>query len=83
MEFKGKCKGIKLTKRNENKNDNHICLQILTEDDGEWFDSNNSFSSSWIDELIELLQITKAYIETQDPDMYNGKQYGWKFKDKK
>ena len=80
-EFKGNCKGIKLTKRKRNENDNHICVQILTEDDGDWFASCNSFSSYWIDDLIEQLKITKAYIETQEPDMYNGKQYGWKFRD--
>ena len=77
-EFKGHSKGVKLTKRGEN--DNHICLQILTEDDENWFASANPFSSYWIDDLIEQLKITKAYIETQEPDMYEGRQYGWKFR---
>jgi hypothetical protein len=78
IEFKGKCKGVKLLKRETN--DNHICLQILTEDDEYWFPSANPFSSFWIDELIEQLQKAKQFIETQEPDIYDGHQYGWKFK---
>lgn len=78
LEFKGQCKGVKLTERGVN--DNHICLQILTEDDENWFPSENSFSSGWIDELIEQLQIAKKYMETQEPDIHEGRQYGWKFK---
>lgn len=77
-EFKGICKGVKLTKRD--KNDNHICLQILTEDDENWFVSASPFSSFWIDDLIEQLKTAKAYIETQEPDMYEGRQYGYKFR---
>lgn len=77
-EFKGHCKGVKLIKRGEN--DNHICLQILTEDGENWFAPANSFSSYWIDDLIEQLKIAKAYIETQEPDMHEGRQYGWKFR---
>jgi hypothetical protein len=76
-EFKGHCKGIRLTKRSVN--DNHICIQIITEDDDNWFASANPFSSHWINELIEQLEITKAYLETQDPDITEGIQYGWKF----
>ena len=77
-EFKGRCKGVKLTKRG--KDDNHICLQIITEDDDSWFPSDIPFSSSWIDELIQQLQFAKKYIETHEPDIYEGRQYGWKFK---
>jgi hypothetical protein len=78
IEFKGQCKGVELVKRETN--DNHICVRILTEDDDDWFASASSFSSSWLDELIEQLQLAKKYIESQEPDMFNGKQYGWKFK---
>ena len=57
--FKGRCKGVELIKRGIN--DNHICINILTEDDGNWFVSKSEigFSSSWIDELIEQLQTLK------------------------
>ena len=37
IEFKGMCKGVRLEKRG--LNDNHICVQILTEDDENWFES--------------------------------------------
>ena len=81
MEFKGECKGVRLVKRNEN--DPHICVQILTEDDGDWFTNDNqSFSSYWIDDLIEQLNNAKQFIESQEPDIYNGRQYGYKFKNK-
>lgn len=78
IEFKGQCKGVILTKRGEH--DEHICIQILTEDDENWFASANAFSSGWIDELIEQLQQAKKYLETQEPDLHEGRQYGWKFK---
>ena len=76
-EFKGECKGIRLFPRGVN--DNHICIVILTEDDGNWFVSDHYFSSFWTDDLIKQLQLAKAYMETQTPDIYDGVQYGWKF----
>jgi len=81
MDFKGNCKGVRLVKRGTE--DSHISVQILTEDDGDWFvDERNQFSSYWIDDLITQLQEAKSYIESQDPDIYEGKQYGYKFKNK-
>lgn len=76
VEFKGQCKGVRLEKRGDG--DNHIKVVLLTEDDENWFDGD-SFSSSWIDEMIEKLQEAKRYIETQEPDIYNGRQYGYRF----
>lgn len=35
IDFKGNCKGIRLTRRGEN--DPHIMVSILTEDDENWF----------------------------------------------
>lgn len=78
IEFKGKCKGVKLIKRSEN--DNHICVIIITEDDENWFESETSFSSYWIDELIEQLKNAKSFLETQNPSIHEGRQYGWEFK---
>lgn len=80
IEFKGECKGIQLTKRGEN--DPHIMVSILTEDDEDWFiDEKNKFSSYWIDDLINQLQKAKLFINTQEPDIYKDKQYGFKFKE--
>ncbi len=76
IEFKGNCKGVRLEKRG--KNDNHIKVILLTEDDDNWFEGD-SFSSFWIDELIEKLIQAKKFIETQEPDIYDGVQYGYKF----
>lgn len=76
IEFKGSCKGVRLEKRGSN--DNHIQVVLLTEDDENWFDGER-FSSYWIDEMIEKLQDAKRYIETQEPDIYNGRQYGYRF----
>lgn len=77
-EFKGRCKGVQLKKRGFN--DEHIAVQIITEDDGTWHNSGSMFSSYWIDDLIEQLQNAKKFIESQTPDIYEGKQYGYKFK---
>ena len=77
-DFLGVCKGVHLDKRGEN--DNHITVQILTEDDGNWFASEKGFSSYWIDDLINQLQKAKEFLEKQEPDIYDGRQYGWKFK---
>jgi len=80
IEFKGECKGVRLEKRGEN--DNHIIVKILTEDDESWFESDK-FSSYWIDEMIEKLQEAKKYIESQEPDIYDNRQYGYRFSNKK
>lgn len=79
IDFKGNCKGIRLTRRGEN--DPHIMVSILTEDDENWFvDKNNKFSSYWIDDLIKQLNTAKSFIESQEPDIYEKTQYGFKFK---
>ena len=79
IDFKGDCKGIRLTRRGEN--DPHIMVNILTEDDENWFvNENNTFSSYWIDDLIKQLNNAKSFIESQEPDIYENNQYGFKFK---
>lgn len=40
----------------------------------------NKFSSYWIDDLIEQLKNAKSFIESQEPDVYEKRQYGFKFK---
>jgi hypothetical protein len=70
--------GIKLEKRGDN--DNHICIRFLGEDDEHWWETDVSFSSYWIDEYIKMLQAAKAVCEAQEPDIYEGRHCGWKFK---
>ena len=55
IKFLGSCKGVELIRRGEN--DNHICFDILTEDDGNWFSSKEPSSSFWIKDLIEQLNL--------------------------
>ena len=79
IDFKGNCKGVRLKPRGNN--DPHICLTILTEDDECWFEGSSHFSSYWCSDLVEQLKQAQYYMETNcDPDMYDGIQYGWKFR---
>ena len=79
QKFLGKCMGVELSQRG--MNDPHILVNILMEDDENWF-KKASFSSSWLDEMIQQLQAAKAFCETQEKDMHNGRQYGFNFKEK-
>jgi hypothetical protein len=63
-EFKGECKGVRVFNRNF---DNHLCVEILTDDRV----SVGYFSSCWIDELIEQLKKAKEFLETQKPNIRN------------
>lgn len=76
-EFKGQCMGVGLSDRLSV--DSHITVHTMVEDDGEWYVTNH-FSSYWIDELIQKLQEANNYLKTQTPDIYDHKQYGYKFK---
>lgn len=69
--FLGKCKGIALVPRG--KNDPHICLLALAEDDGLWFASGNAFSSFWADDLEKSLARATNWMKThadKDPSGY-------------
>ena len=73
-EFLGNCAGVRLVPRGDD--DNHICVEILAEDDGTW-QQGNEFSSFWLDELIAQLQAARRYIKTQKPDPEG---FGYEFK---
>ena len=80
-EFKGDCIGVQLTERGPDPLDKHIVINLLIEDDENWFESGFSVSSAWIDETIEMLEEARWYMKDHaDPDITDGKQYGWKFK---
>lgn len=69
--------------KNRGENDNHVCFQILNEDDGNWFISETGTSSSWLDDLKYVLTETEKWIKKNcEPDLYDGRQFGWKFKNK-
>jgi hypothetical protein len=66
------------------KNDPHVEIRLLGEDDEHWWATDVCFSSSWLDDYIKVLQDAKAMLEKSPnftPDMYNGIQYGFKFTD--
>lgn len=72
--FLGKCHGVILTHRGED--DPHVCVQIITEDDENWFVSDNSFSSFWLPDLMSVLQEAQDWMN-QNCDMDD---CGWKFR---
>ena len=74
--FLGSCAGIALTKRGPT--DPHIMFLILTEDDENWFISNNGFSSFWIDDLE--IQIKKAKEWMENNAIKDPSGFGYTFK---
>lgn len=81
-EFKGNCIGVRLEERG-GPSDRHICFKLLIEDDENWIETDFSVSSGWIDETIKMLQAARAHMKDHaQPDITEGRQYGWKFKDK-
>jgi hypothetical protein len=79
MKILGKQFGVKFEGRGVD--DKHILVRLLTEDDETWHETGVCCSSFWIDDLIEVLQQTKSYLNAQEPDICDGRQYGWKFKE--
>jgi hypothetical protein len=73
--FLGTCCGVALVKRGPN--DNHICFIILTEDDENWFVSNNLCSTYWLPDLEKQLIYAKRWIiKNAEKDTY-----GYRFKE--
>jgi len=77
-EFNWECLWVFLENRWEE--DNHICVWIQVEDDWYWH-KKDSFSSHWLDELIDSLISARKYIKKQKKDIWNDwKQYWYTFK---
>jgi len=71
------------------RGDNHIGFTVLTEDDTNWFKSNDGLSGSsyWICNIMILFSEAESWcMMNADKDMYdmgNGeRQYGWKVRAK-
>lgn len=76
MGFWGNCHAVRLVYRGQK--DNHICFEILTEDDGNWFVSKNCTSSFWLPELINILSAADNWMkENAKPDMNGNIQFGY------
>jgi len=59
--FLGECLGIGLYSRGVN--DPHVYLDILIEDDDNWFEYSRGFSASWLPELHRLTQEAILWLE--------------------
>lgn len=77
IDFLGRKKSVRLTQTSKQQ---HIIVNILTENAEPYI--QHSFSSRFIDELIEKLQEANEYIKTQDPVIVDGKHYAYKFAEK-
>lgn len=75
--FLGNCMGVTIRSRGD---DGHIMFSICVADDGHWHEKLDGASSYWLDELIEKLEQARAFMRTQEPDVVNGKRYGYKFR---
>lgn len=84
IDFKGECVGVRLKPRSSNPNDRHVLIQFIVHDDGNWFEDRGSASSSyWVGEYLEKLAEAQAWMQKNcDPDITDGKQYGWAFRPK-
>lgn len=63
QEIKGGQSGVRFVSRGPN--DDHILIQLLGEDDENWFKRGDAISSFWIDDLISTLQTAKSVLEQQ------------------
>lgn len=78
--FLGECSGIGLYPRGDRKpgKPDHVCFDILHEDDTHWFTSPHGFSSFWLPDLQEALQAALTWLNLHcDPDPSG---YGWTFR---
>jgi hypothetical protein len=65
-EIKGGQFGVRFEPRGQD--DPHVCIQLLSEDDTNWFEVGNSFSSFWLDDLIAQLTAAKTLLEQGPKD---------------
>jgi len=72
--------GIALFPRDEDDGDMHVSMEIIVEDDGRWFASDD-MSSAHIEALFDALEMATRWLKRNaKPDIseHDGKQYGWK-----
>ncbi len=71
--FFGGQKGILLMDRGPG--DPHVCFQIISEDDGNWFTSENSSSAFWLNDLQQVLKEVELWLN----EFANKGKWGWTF----
>lgn len=79
MEIKGQQFGVRLDARGHE--DPHVIIQLLGEDDENWFTIGNGFSSFWLDDLILVLQDTRAILMS-NTQRFERESYGYRFKER-
>lgn len=72
--FLGACMGIGFKPRKEG--DAHILIQILVEDDDNWFTSDQPFSSFWLPDLRMQIDEAQHWLECNAHHDVGG----WRFK---
>lgn len=75
--FVGSCHAVVLSHRGgDSGSDRHVCVTILTEDDGNWFVAEGvGFSSYWFMPLLGLLNEAQLWLVencTREPGLYAG-----------
>lgn len=73
---KGTQFGVRLQKRGPE--DQHVCIQLMGEDDDNWFNIGNPFSSFWLSDLIRTLQRAERILKTECKKDKDG--WGYVFK---
>lgn len=58
--------GVRFIERGNN--DDHVCIQILCEDDEYWHEHGSAFSSFHLDDLIKTLEAAKLILEGMPKD---------------
>lgn len=71
---KGECVGIRFVPRG--KDDNHIIIKLLVEDDGNWYESGSSMNSYWLKDLIKVCKQAKVVLDSKA----KREDFGYKFK---
>jgi hypothetical protein len=75
----GRSIGLGLRKRGAD--DNHVVIDVLIEDDGNWFANASGFSSFYMDELYKVYNETRAWLNQNcGEDIKDGRWWGWVFK---
>jgi len=84
VSFRRQVIGVDLKPRNSTPEDNHVEVEVLIHDDGEWF-PKLAFSSAYIDEAIEALQMAKEYMKNhcRSYGTHCGDFMGYRFKEEK
>jgi hypothetical protein len=62
LNITGKQFGVKVIRRPDCPND---AVQIITEDDGNWFDKGQPFDAGWIEDLIGSLRAAQAIAKVE------------------